>query len=428
MKELEIVSENLPDNRTRENKVYQVSDAVRGAFAVFFTQSPSFLASQRNMEKAKGDSNAGKLFGVKQVPSDNHIRNLLDPIEPKELHPVFENIFTKLLESGEIDKMRSYEKCLLLAFDGTEYFSSQKIHCENCSQKELTNGETQYTHQVIAPVIVQAGNKRVISLVPEFMLPQDGHEKQDCEHEAFKRWLDQHGKTYAEHKCTILGDDLYCDQPICVLILGKKFNFILVCKPESHKELYETVKFLEKNGTLETKTFRRWNGRYTEIHSYRFANDLPLRGGADAIKVSWCELTITRESDGKKIYRNSFATNFRLTHDNVEDIVRDGRARWKGENENHNVLKTKGYHLEHNFGHGKQFLASFLLTLNLLAFLFHTVLEISDKKYLCLRQELAVRKTFFNDMRALLRYMLFDNWQHLLDFMLEGLELTPDTS
>ncbi len=35
---------------------------------------------------------------------------------------------------------------------------------------------------------------------------------------------------------------------------------------------------------------------------------------------------------------------------NVTELVASGRARWKTENENHNVLKTKGYHLEHNFG------------------------------------------------------------------------------
>ena len=98
--------------------------------------------------------------------------------------------------------------------------------------------------------------------------------------------------------------------------------------------------------------------------------------------------------------------------------------------ENNNVLKTKGYHIEHNFGHGKKFLAAFLLSLNLLAFLFHTVLAWSDTKYALLRRVLARRQTFFNDIQALLRYMVFDNWGHLMDFMIRGLELESqvDTS
>ncbi|MCK6628629.1 MAG: ISNCY family transposase, partial [Anaerolineae bacterium] len=109
----------------------------------------------------------------------------------------------------------------------------------------------------------------------------------------------------------------------------------------------------------------------------------------------------------------------------VVEVVKAGRTRWKSENENNNVLKTKGYHLEHNFGHGKQYLASFLLTLNLLAFLFHTVLELADDQYRLLRQALGARQPFFNDIRALTRYLCFESWSQLLTFMILQLELHP---
>ena len=92
-------------------------------------------------------------------------------------------------------------------------------------------------------------------------------------------------------------------------------------------------------------------------------------------------------------------------------------------NENHNTLKTKGYHLEHNFGHGKQYLSSLLLTLNILSFWFHTVLGIFDFRYQRVRQEIGTRETFFADVRTLTRYMYFSSWDLLLDFMLQGLEL-----
>jgi hypothetical protein len=59
------------------------------------------------------------------------------------------------------------------------------------------------------------------------------------------------------------------------------------------------------------------------------------------------------------------------------------------------VLKTKGYHLEHNFGHGQHHLASFLLTLNLLAFLFHTVLQQVERPYQQIRLQRGTRKGFF---------------------------------
>ena len=137
---------------------------------------------------------------------------------------------------------------------------------------------------------------------------------------------------------------------------------------------------------------------------------------------NWCELTTT-SSEGECLYKNAFATNFKISKDNVKQIIADGRARWKIENENNNVLKTKGYHLEHNFGHGKKNLSTLLLTFNLLAFLFHTVLEMMDGKYKQIRDDLPTRKTFFDDIRALTRYICFDSWNDLLMFMAKGLEI-----
>lgn len=96
---------------------------------------------------------------------------------------------------------------------------------------------------------------------------------------------------------------------------------------------------------------------------------------------------------------------------------------WKVENEHNNVLKTKSYHIEHNFGHGNQYLAALLLSLNLLAFLFHTVADLVNEHYRAVRQALGRRQTFFQDLEALLRYVSFDSWEDVLLFMFHGLEL-----
>jgi len=62
---------------------------------------------------------------------------------------------------------------------------------------------------------------------PSFITPQDGHAKQDCEQVAAKRWIERQAGRYQQ--VTILGDDLYCKQPFCELLLDHGFNFILVC-------------------------------------------------------------------------------------------------------------------------------------------------------------------------------------------------------
>jgi hypothetical protein len=190
------------------------------------------------------------------------------------------------------------------------------------------------------------------------------------------------------------------------------------------------VAFLAAQEVLEIYRKRIWNGKYGEIYTYRYANNLSLRqaqdSSSDILKVNWAELTITHEETGEVIYKNAFITDFEVIETTVAAIVRDGRARWKVENENNNVLKTKAYHLEHNFGHGNQFLSSLLLSLNLLAFLFHTVLGLIDEKYRLLRKALRKRQKFFQDMETLLQYLLFDSWDDLFSFMCKGLEL--DTS
>ena len=419
--------QDLPDLRTGNNTSYTIEDAALAGFSIFFTQNPSFLAFQKSMQQNKGKNNAQSLFGVLNIPSDNQIRNILDPISPTYLFPVFSYIFHGLNDMGYLDSYRSYNGNLLLALDGVQYFSSKSIHCENCNKKEHRNGTTTYSHSVITPVIVAPGNNNVIALQPEFITPQDGHKKQDCENAAAKRWIRRHSQEYNKFGFTILGDDLYCKQPLCKLMLKHHFDFILVCKPDSHKTLYQWIEELDSSD-INTLKVKRWTGKRHEIDTYRFVNNVPLKDAENALHVNWCELTTTL-SDGQIIYKNAFATNFKIHKGNVEEIVANGRARWKVENENNNVLKNRGYHLEHNFGHGNKHLSSLLATFNLLAFLFHTLLEQVDKKYKLVRDNLPARQTFFDDIRALTRYLYFENWETLLDFMIRGLELEPpDTS
>jgi hypothetical protein len=421
------VVERFPDERTGDNTVYSMADAALGAFSVFFTQSPSFLDFQRTLQLAKGCNNALSLFGIRQIPSDNQIRNLLDPVPPAALLPVFAAVVEQLHYDGHLEAYRAINGDLLVAMDGTQYFASAKIHCAQCSVTEHSNGHTTYSHSVVTPVIVAPGNPQVIALEPEFITPQDGHEKQDCENAAAKRWLGQFGPRYRPLGITILGDDLYCKQPVCEAIREAGLNFILVCKPDSHPTLSEWVTGLAATGDVSTLTLQRRHGKRTDIDTYRFVSHVPLRDGDDALMVNWCELTTTAD-DGKITYHNAFATNHPITAANVAEIVRAGRTRWKIENENNNTLKTKGYHLTHNFGHGKQHLAALLATLNLLAFLFHTTLALLDSSYQRIRQFLP-RKTFFDDLRALTRYLCFDSWGALMAFMIKGLELdAPDTS
>jgi hypothetical protein len=209
---------HLPDQRTRPNRIYEMADAALGAFAVFFVQSPSFLAHQQDMQRRTGQNNAQSLFGLDQVPSDPQIRNLLDPILPEQLAPPFWRVFEQLRDG---DYLRAYQGHLglwLCALDGTQYFSSEKIHCAQCTTR-VVNDRTYYSHALVAPLLVAPGENRVLALEPEFVRPQDGAEKQDCELRAAERWLKRNASRFPAGALTLLGDDLYCHQPFCELVL-----------------------------------------------------------------------------------------------------------------------------------------------------------------------------------------------------------------
>jgi hypothetical protein len=421
----------LPDHRKQgPNTRYAIQDAAWGAFGIFFTQSASFLEYQRQLQHPQGHNNAHTRLGVEQIPCDNQVRTLLDPLAPSHLDAVFVEVFAGLEQHRMLAHFRVLGDQLLVALDGTNYFSSTAIHCHNCLTRPLTNGQTLYYHAAITPVIVWPGQSQVMALPPEYIMPQDGQAKQDCERAAGKRWLRKHAAQVAPHGVTLLGDDLYSNQPFCALVLQHRCNFIFTCKPDSHPQFYERLAFWQATDAMAAREAHHWNGRFTEVPLVHYLNDVLLRSGDDALSVNGFDMTVVNAKTGEQLYHNSCITNHRLTADNVVNVAQSGRGRWKIENENNHVLKTKGYHLEHNFGHGKQYLSAFLLSLNLLAFLFHTVLEWSDEQYALLRRVLARRQTFFHDIQALMRYMVFDSWEHLLNFMIRGLELESqvDTS
>jgi len=284
-RKLRTTFENLFDHRTGKNTTYTMADAGLGAFSVFFMQSPSFLDYQRTMQETQGKNNAQALFGVFEIPTDNHIRTMLDAVEPGGLSTLFDFVFDGFQSSGVIDSFRAADNRLLLALDGTQYFSSQKIQGACCSSKTHSNGSVHYPHAVVTPALVKSGCDKAISLAPEFIRPQDGQAKQDCEINASLRWSESRGGQFAELGVTVLGDDLYCHEPFCRAFLSKGLELIPVCKPDSHKTLYEWVDDLGRNGVVKTVTCKRWTGKRREMDTYRYVGAVPLRDADDALIV-----------------------------------------------------------------------------------------------------------------------------------------------
>src|SRR3954451_11406586 len=368
LSELKEVCAGLEDKRRGEGYHYTMADIGLAAFSAFFMQSPSFLGHQRALAEGHGRSNCQTLLGMAAIPSDSHIRQMLDGNSPG----AFDGLFIKALETvAAADGLSAFQRLggrLLIALDGTEHHCSRKIGCPQCSTRRRSDGGVECFHSFLGASVVAPGHAQVLPLPAEFITPQDGAGKQDCERAAAKRWLACQGAGVARFRPVYLGDDLYACQPIVQAIRESGGSFILTCKPDSHQTVTEYLTGVDLQEHRQTVVQR---GRKTTC-VYRWLCEVPLRGTADAVAVNWFSIDIFGAT-GKRTYHNCFVTDLAVTADNVAELAACGRARWKIENETFNVLKTGGYNLEHSFGHGKKTLANLLVSLNLLAFAFHSV-------------------------------------------------------
>jgi hypothetical protein len=268
---------------------------------------------------------------------------------------------------------------------------------------------------MLAATLVAPGHTMALPLMPEFIVKQDGAEKQDCERNAAKRWLAAHAEPMQKLRPVYLGDDLFACQPIAEAVLAAGGDFLFTAKPLSHKALSGFM----KGARFEEISITRKQGAKKLTHRYRWFSGAPLRDGKDALLVNWIGVAIA-DAKGKLTYSGAFVTSLPVTPANVGEIAACARARWKIENESFNVLKNNGYHLEHHFGHGKQHLAMTFAAMNLLAFAFHTVCDCLEDLWIKARKAKRARKRFFEHIRTITAYLVFPDWQTFMTTLIKS--------
>lgn len=403
-------SKTLLDPRKGTNKSYSYSEIFMATYSVFHMQSQSFLAHQQRLKHKFAMHNGKTLFGFDEIPSENQMRNVMDELNPCEMKPLTDSLLSEI----DLDEFK-VEEGLLVALDGVQYFSSAKVSCSCCIKKEHESG-TRYYHSMLCPALIHPEQKCALPMAPEFITPQDGEKKQDCEINTAKRWCQAQRNWLQDNKVTILGDDLFSRAPFVKQLLGYSgVRFLLVAKPTSHTYLQEWIAGYTKNDYETVRTTEKM-GKKKRIYTYKIYKDIPLNGDTDAPFVNYFEMQVENES-GKIIYKNSWITNHKIDKANIHKIARMGRDRWKIENEAFNILKTKGYNLEHNFGHGKKNLAKILACFNLLAFLVHHLMSLHDKLYQVARSHFGARVRFFQALSVVTSIRIFESWEELLAFM-----------
>ena len=400
----------LQEPQRNREPVIPLVHCLMSGLAVFSLKYPSLLQFENSRWEENNRHNLKTLFGVEYAPSDTQLRERLDEVDPIDLRKPYKEIFSRL-QRGKFLESYQYLGGYLLSIDGTGYFSSSDIHCENCCEKEHRNGTKTYYHQMLGAAIVHPDHKIVIPFAPEPIIKQDGIKKNDCERHASKRFLEHFRREHPHLKVIVVEDGLSSNEPHIKTLKDLGFSFILGIKPGDHTFLFDWIErqdYTEYEITDEEGT----------VHQFRFINDAPLNEKNFECKINFVEYSEIRKS--RKTQHFSWATDITVTQENVFKIMRGGRARWRIENETFNTLKNRGYQFEHNFGHGYRYLSTVFAMLMVLAFL------IDQTQALCcsfFKKAAAYKRTkmrLWESLRTAFDFFLIDSWQALFHFIGEA--------
>jgi len=352
--------QKIPDPRNLPKTApISFTDVLMSGLAVFGLKFPSLLKYDEHRDVL--DGNLSSLYHITRPPSDTYLRERLDELNPSFIRPAFKKLFSELQRGKCLEEFEFLEGHYLLAIDGTGEFSSSKVCCEQCCKKEHKDGSVTYYHQMLGACIVHPDKSNVIPLCPEIIQNGDGSEKNDCERNAAKRFIEHFKKEHPHLKVIAVADGIASNAPYIRLLEINKMKYMFGAKPGDHKFLFDFA-----NASEETKNYEILDAKGI-FHQFRYINDVALNKSNPDVRVNFLEYMQTDAKGKETLF--SWVTNIWINQGNVFALMKGGRARWKIENETFNTLKNLGYNFEHNYGHGKKYLSTILCLLMLLAFL-----------------------------------------------------------
>ena len=409
----------------RAGSPISLADALMSGLAVFSLKYPSLLQFDRQRDDAAEAHNLRTLYGVEQAPCDTQMREIVDEVESRARRPAFKAVFSSLQRGKVLESYSYLGDHYLLSVDATGFFSSNRIHCEQCCVKKNRAGELTYYHQLLGAVIVHPDQRAVLPLAPEPITRQDGATKNDCERNAAKRLLPDIRRDHPHLKLIVVEDALSANAPHIRLLQGLNMRFILGVKPGDHAALFEYVEERAGQQQVSEHTVTDAEG---VTHRFRWINGVPLNQQHPDLQVNFLEYWEERKG---KTRHFTWVTDFTISIDKVFALMRGGRARWKIENETFNTLKNQGYHFEHNFGHGHKNLATNFSLLMLLAFALD---QIQAQCCAFFQQALHVQQAksyLWEKMRAFFACFYIRDWQQFFTALIDGptiCDIIPDTS
>ncbi len=311
----------IPDPRCDDGDI-AFTDALMSAFAMFSLTAPSLLA----FDKERAEGNGHTIDGIARVPCDTHMREILDPVSPKWLRPVFTSVCRQLQRGKALEAMMFLDGHYVLARDGTEYLSSQTMHCASWLHTVHRHGSITYDHQMLGAAMIHPDRRAVMPLMPEPIVTQDGTGQNDGARHAANRFIATLRHDHPHLTCIVTDDSWSAHAPHIETRHAPGRHDILGVTEGDHAHLFP-------------------QGQAAEV------NDVPLNASNADVRVNF--IAYWERGNGQTQHLSG-VTDLRVSKRTVYRLMRGGRARWKIDNETCNTLKNQGDNCEHTYGHGEQ--------------------------------------------------------------------------
>lgn len=408
--------QQIPDHRAGNAKI-PLADAMMSALAMFQLKDPSLLAFDK---RRRGEpENLHTIWGIADIPCDSQMREILDPLAISSLRAPFRSAFRQLQRGKDFEKMTFIDGHYLLSGDGSGFYSSEKVSSEYCMGKKNKNGNTLYYQQMYAAAFVHPDHKEVIPVFPEMITRKDGAKKNDSERNAAGRFFEEFRREHPHLKVIVVEDGLSSNGPHIRDLTRLDLRFILGAKPGDHQFLFDRMDEAVELG--QATEFQYTDPDEPEkIHYFRFINQVPLNQSNQDLLVNFLEYWQV-DKHGKTT-KFSWVTDLAITRENVVEIMRAGRARWKIENETFNTLKNQGYNLGHNYGLGKKNLSAVFAILMMLAFLIDQIQQMSCWLFQEAWKREESKRALWESIRSFFRNYRVDSMETILRAIAHGFE------
>jgi len=403
------IPEAPKDTRGLKSKIPLV-DCLMSGVALFGLKFPSLLQFDQGQNDETIKHNLRTLYGVQKAPCDTYLRERLDEVDPQLLRPAFLDLFSLAQRGKVIEDYKFLNNCVLVACDGTGIFSSEDVYCSNCCEKHHKDGRITHYHQMLAGVLIHPDHREVLPFCPEPISKSDGSTKNDCEQNAFRRFLEYFRKEHPRLNVIFTSDALSAKAPYIRPIIDMEAHFIIGVNPGGNSSLFDWVKGI-KLETHQVKTKK-------EILEFTFCNKIPLNDANHDLEVNFIDCVV-KNLAGKISGHFSWITDFVVTKQNVHELSRGGRARWKIENETFNTLKNQAYNFEHNFGHGYKHLCHVFGILLFLAFFIDQLQQRCCGLFQAAVKKAGSKARFWRRQQSIFTELYIASWEDLFLWMVD---------